>query len=154
MVVREPLNFWSKHGVTFPVPTQGLMKLEQTSQATSESRDGCEDIEQVFDIRVLRHYPSPLFKAKLTFNPSWETDQSNGIWLHGGGEMMGANIVTKAPVQDVKERTQIVENVLSVGNGGERLAEVFLVGALRGERDSFEKVTSIRAEFAECRRGE
>ena len=49
-----------------------------------------------------------------------------------------------------RKNTEFVDDVLSIGNGGEQPVEVVLVNALGEKRDDFKEVTGMRAEFEEC----
>jgi hypothetical protein len=50
-----------------------------------------------------------------------------------------------------RKKTESVEDVLSVGDGGEKPVEVFLVDSLGEESSNFEEVACIGAKAAECR---
>ena len=80
------------------------------------------------------------------------TEEGGGPWV------LGAEVVPNwcqhcdeviAPVRQ-RKNTELVEDVLPVGDGGEKPVKVFLVYALREESDHSEEVTSIGAEFVEC----
>ena len=49
-----------------------------------------------------------------------------------------------------RKSAELIEDVLSVGDGGEEPGEVFLVYPLWEERDDFEEVTGVGAECVEC----
>ena len=76
--------------------------------------------------------------------------------------MFGAKVVPKwrqhchKSVASVRQRENAegVEDLCSVGDGGEQPVQVVLVGALREEGDDAEKPSGIRAEFLEHRRSE
>ena len=55
-------------------------------------------------------------------------------------------------VASVRQRKngELVKDVLSPGDGGEKPVEVVLVDALREKGDHSEKVPGVGAEFAEC----
>ena len=49
-----------------------------------------------------------------------------------------------------RKSTELVEDVLYVGDGGKKTLEVSLVDALREKGNNSEEVTGARAKFAEC----
>ena len=53
-----------------------------------------------------------------------------------------------------RKNTELVEDVLSAGDGGEKPVEVSLVYAVWEKGDHSKEVTGVRAEFAERRRSE
>src|ERR1700753_2013876 len=52
-----------------------------------------------------------------------------------------------------RKNTELIEDVLSVGDRGKQPVEVLLVDTLREKRDDSQKFPGIGAEFLECRGG-
>jgi hypothetical protein len=67
MAVWESLELWPQHNQPWFVPTEVPHEIGTgTPDAVRVQVNGCEDIEQVFDIHIFRHDPSCFFVVGAT----------------------------------------------------------------------------------------
>jgi hypothetical protein len=162
MVIREPFDLSPQHGKPRFVPIYVVHEMKTGIPDVGRVFvDGCEDIEEVFDVHILRRDPSCFFETGLVRIDI--NRQPTEVALLGGTKerrrlwILGAKVVPEGcqhcdeSVASIRqgENAKFVENLLPVRDVQEQPVKVVLIDTLGEESDHFKERAGVRAEFLE-----
>jgi len=167
VIVREPFDFWSQNDEPLFVPNEVVRESGAGfPDIVRVLVNGCEDIEQVLNVYILRRDPPRfsepgLVRTKINRHPGevkfpGRAEEWKRLWI------LGSKIISERcehcdeSVGSMRQgkNAEFVEEVCSVGNSGKQPVDFVLIDTLREEGDDSEQRSGVRAKFLEHRGGE